>query len=191
MLIHPRLRKTQERSPDRLGCHLPFIEYNKQELLAEQENHINNYKWYHDHLEEKFQQPVNTSRFHYKYLADKYISSSDCIVRLAHNVRKHIPLLNDVSFNYAFAKFDESYTLEIHKDIGRDAAIFFPLTDDSSPTDFYRNNQKIKSFSHTSALLLAVSSPHGSHVVKEKITFQIGFNYPNWDELLDSCIRKT
>jgi len=191
MLLSPNLRKTQPRSPDRLGCHLPFVEYNKQELLAEQENNSNNYRWFHDYLAEKNQQPVDTSRFHYQYLSNKYISNSDCINKLAYNIRKQIPLLNDVQFNYTFAKFDESYTLEVHTDIGRNAAIFFPLTDDSSPTDFYRNTQKIKSFDHTSALLLAVNTPHGSHVVKEKITFQIGFSYPNWDELLDSCIRKT
>ena len=183
--------KTQPVPPDRLGCYLPFIEYNKQELLTEQERNSNNYRWYYEHLAEKNQRPIDASRFHYKHLCHEYIKNSEYVTRLAYTVRQQIPLLNDVPFTYTFVKFDESYTLEVHTDTGRNAAIFFPLTDDASPTDFYRNNQKIKSFEHTTALLLAVNSPHGSQVTSKKITFQIGFSYPNWDELFVSCIGKT
>jgi hypothetical protein len=182
-------RNPSLRAPERLACHLPFIEYDKDTLMSIQAEN-NNYMWYYDWLSIKNNRPVDSSRFSYKFLPDSYINQDKHISKLTDDIRKQIPLLYNIQFDCQFVKFDNNYTLEVHVDSGRNAAIFFPLTDDSSPTDFYRNGKKIGSIDHTMPLLAAVDCPHGSQITKEKITFQVGFYYPDWHELLDYCVSK-
>jgi hypothetical protein len=187
MIIQNLIKKRPDLRPaNRLGCHIPFIEYDKDVLLTIQDKHSHEYMWYHDWLSYKYDKPVNESMFHYQFLPSNRITDCSYIHSLVEKIRKHIPLLKDIDIDYQFVKFDKHYTLEVHTDIGRNTVIFLPLTDNSSPTDFYRNGNKIASFEHTSAMLLAVDIPHGSSFTEEeKITFQFGFTYPDWDELLD------
>lgn len=191
LIMQNLIKKRPDLKPsNRLGCYLPFIDYDKQELLVTQESNSNNYIWYHDYLAIRNNNPVNENTFHYKILQHHHIYTEVYINTLADNIKDRIPLLKDIEFNYQFVKFDKDYTLEVHTDAGRNAAIFFPLTEDGSSTDFYRNNKKIKSFEHTSPLLLSVNVPHGSQVTQEKITFQIGFTYNDWDGLVDYVLFK-
>lgn len=187
------IKKLQDKQPhlkppNRLGCHLSFITYDKEKLLAIQEKYSNNYIWYHDHLANTTNRPVNTERFHYHILTNSAMNNEPYFDTLSNTIKEKIPLLKDVGFDYQFVKFDGPYELETHIDSNRNVVIFFPLTDNAAPTDFYRNNKKIKSFEHTSALLLSVDVPHGSSIINNKITFQIGFTYNNWNNLLDSCL---
>lgn len=180
------IRKQPHLKPyNKLGCYLPFIEYDKQQLLGIQEKYSHSYVWYYENLAHITNSSVDENRFKYKILSNHHMNSDPYFVNLSKAVREKIPLLKEISFHYRFVKFSENYELETHIDIGRNAVIFFPLTEGGSSTDFYRNNKLIKSFDHVSPLLLAVDIPHGSRVTKEKITFQIGFTYPDWHELLD------
>jgi hypothetical protein len=188
-IIQNLIRKQPKLKPiERLGCYIPFIEYNKDLLLNIQEKNRDRYIWYYEHLAQSRNVHKNENNFRYKILVHQQLNAEPYFAELTNNIKEKIPLLKDTEFHYQFVKFDKDYTLEVHTDLGRNAVMFFPLTENSSSTDFYRNNKKIKSFNHTSALLLSVDVPHGSQVTQKKITFQIGFNYTNWDALLDYCL---
>lgn len=178
-------KKLFSKFPTRLGCHLPFIDYDKEKLLSIHQKNESNYIWYHEHNK----QILNKRGFHYKFLSHEFLDEEPYIKDLTFEVRKKIPILKNVNFIYQFVKFDKDFKLAVHTDSGRNAAIFFPLTDDSAATDFYRGNTKIKSFEHVSPLLLSVNVPHGSDIKSEKITFQMGFFTTGWDDLYDYCSR--
>ena len=177
------------KSAKNIGCYLPFIEYDKEKLLSIQEKNNDNYIWYYEVIARKTTY-INEISFRYKFLENHYIIDDPYIVELIANVKEFIPLLKDVQFCCNFAKFEKGYELEKHTDTGRNAAIFMPLTDNSSATDFYRNNKLIVSFPHTDAMLLSVDIVHGSVVTHDKITFQMGFYYDDWDKLLDFARNK-
>jgi hypothetical protein len=177
------------KSVKNIGCYLPFIEYDKEKLLSMQEKNNDNYIWYYEVIARRTTY-INEASFRYKFLENHYIIDEPYIVELIRNVKEHIPLLKEVQFCCNFAKFEKGYELEKHKDTGRNAAIFMPLTDNSSATDFYRNNKLIASFPHTDAMLLSVDIVHASVVTHDKITFQMGFYYDDWDTLLEFCRNK-
>jgi len=173
----------------RLGCHIPSINFDKEKLLDIQHKNDSNYIWYYDHLYSKNKTLLNKNGFSYRFLSHQFLYNESYINDLSLEIKRKIPLLQDTDFLYQFVKFDKNFKLAIHTDTGRNAALFFSLTDNASPTDFYRGNSKIQSFHHDSPLLLSVDVPHSSDVKVEKITFQIGFTTMYWDNLLDYCLQ--
>jgi hypothetical protein len=194
IIQHVRNKKAEHRlqRPDRLGCHLNFIQYDKAKLLSIQEKFYSHYAPFYENPKysnvQKQQRSEMPLQNQYKVLRNEFIGDEPYCVSIKNTIKEAIPLLADVQISCQFSRFEQDTILLPHSDWGRNVAIFLPLTENSAPTVFYKDNLAIKSFDHSSPLLLAVDTIHGSHNTSTKITFQLGFYYTKWDQLLDFCL---